>query len=45
MHGHLECVDYLLKKNLFVNQKSKFGWTPLHIAAKQNQIKVAQLLL
>jgi ankyrin repeat protein len=35
----------LIKYKANINQTTKFGWTPLHIAAKKNEIPGAILLI
>lgn len=45
MHGHNDCVELILKNKTVVDHKSKFGWTALHVAAKQNQVNSGAILL
>lgn len=42
---HLHIVRYLVKKGANVNQKNKFGQTPLHIATIYSQFDVADFLV
>jgi ankyrin repeat protein len=44
-HGHFECVEYLLEKKGRVTAKDKFKRTPLILAVRNGNLKIASLLL
>ncbi|MEG4035399.1 ankyrin repeat domain-containing protein [Microcoleus sp. S36b_A4] len=43
--GSKEVAELLIAKGADVNAKSAYGWTPLHMAAVYDHIKVAQTLI
>ncbi|MEG5038185.1 MULTISPECIES: ankyrin repeat domain-containing protein [unclassified Microcoleus] len=43
--GSKEVAELLIAKGADVNAKGAYGWTPLHIAAVYDRIKVAQTLI
>ena len=43
--NELDKMKELIKKNIKINEKNKFGWTPLHLAVSNNNEEMALLLL
>jgi len=43
--GHLECLDYLIKKGAQVNMAGQYYNTPLHLAARQGHLDCVNSLL
>eukprot|EP00929_Paragymnodinium_shiwhaense_P047138 TRINITY_DN23913_c0_g1_i1.p1 TRINITY_DN23913_c0_g1~~TRINITY_DN23913_c0_g1_i1.p1 ORF type:complete len:534 (+),score=115.37 TRINITY_DN23913_c0_g1_i1:58-1659(+) len=45
LHGHLECVHYLLEEDADIEIRNKFGWTPLLAAASRGYLTLAGYLV
>eukprot|EP01132_Coremiostelium_polycephalum_P000308 gene308-397_t len=45
LEGHIEVINLLLKKRAQVGARDNNGWTPLHLAAKNDHKEVVKLLL
>lgn len=45
IHGHIECVRFLVASGADVNAPNKFGETPLHKAARTDNLPLVELLL
>ncbi|CAE7492934.1 CTTNBP2, partial [Symbiodinium necroappetens] len=45
LNGHTECVHYLLEEKADVEQRNKFGWTPLLSAAAKGNLMLSGYLI
>lgn len=45
LHGHLECVHYLLEEKAELEQRNKFGWTALLTASSKGNLMLAGYLI
>mmetsp|Transcript_52021 Transcript_52021/g.123862 ORF Transcript_52021/g.123862 Transcript_52021/m.123862 type:complete len:513 (-) Transcript_52021:43-1581(-) len=45
LHGHTECVHYLLEEKAELDQRNKFGWTSLLGAASKGNLMLAGYLV
>ena len=45
MTGNIEAVKLDLAAGVDVNAKDKYGWTPLHWAAREGHKKIVELLI
>ena len=44
-NGHVETIDFLLRKGADIHARTSEGWTPLHSASKWSHHQAASLLL
>eukprot|EP00913_Durusdinium_trenchii_P003438 g3183.t1 len=45
LNGHTECVHYLLEERADVEQRNKFGWTPLLAACSKGNLMLSGYLI